>query len=101
MDLKEQMINAMRKHAEAMTVLHREDGPAVEWVDSSKAWLIDGKLHREDGPAIEWVGGTKEWYIDAKRHREDGPAIEYTDGTKKWFINDSSSEDEFNDRNKV
>lgn len=38
-------------------VLHREDGPAVEWFNVDKWWYIDGKLHREDGPAIEYYSG--------------------------------------------
>ncbi len=33
-------------------------------------------LHREDGPAVEFFNGTKYWYKDGKLHREDGPAIE-------------------------
>jgi len=71
----------------AKTILHREDGPALELTNSSKSWWINGKLHREDGPAIEWFTGDKEWYINSKRHREDGPAVEYADGGKVWWIN--------------
>ncbi len=47
-----------------------------------------GLLHRTDGPAIEWVSGTKSWWINGQLHREDGPAIEWPDGTKQWWIND-------------
>ena len=84
-----------------MTVLHREDGPAIEYTDGSKSWYIDGKCHREDGPAIEWVSGTKEWCVDGKRHREDGPAIEYTNGGKSWYIDGKKlTEEQFNARNK-
>ena len=43
-------------------------------------------LHKEDGPAIEFANGTKSWYIHGKRHREDGPAMEYADGTKCWYL---------------
>jgi hypothetical protein len=53
-----------------MTMLHREDGPAVEWSDGHKEWRIDGKLHREDGPAIEWRDGHKEWWLNAVMFRE-------------------------------
>jgi hypothetical protein len=72
--------------------LHREDGPAVEWVDGTKYWYINGKLHREDGPAIECADGYKEsklqlWYHNNKLHREDGPAVEYADGPKYWYRN--------------
>jgi hypothetical protein len=66
---------------------HREDGPAIEYVNGYKAWYINGKLHREDGPAIEWADGYKEWYINGQHHREDGPAIEYADGDKEWYLN--------------
>jgi hypothetical protein len=76
--------------------LHRENGPAVEWVDGDKLWYINGKLHREDGPAIELADGTKYWYINGEQHREDGPAVEDADGNMCWFINDKQiSKDEW------
>jgi len=56
-------------------------------------------LHREDGPALEWSSGSKEWYLNGKLHREDGPAIVWPDGTKWWYLNDKHlSEEEFNAR---
>ena len=70
-----------------MTILHREDGPAIEWRIGSKEWWIDGARHREDGPATEWQGGGKEWWIDGVRHREDGPAIvDKIVKCKEWFV---------------
>ena len=45
-------------------------------------------LHREDGPAVEYHTGYKSWYINGQSHRLDGPAVEWSDGTKSWFIND-------------
>ena len=76
--------------------LHREDGPAVEYADGSKSWLLNGKRHREDGPAYEGAMGIKEWYLNGKRHREDGPAIEWVGGTKSWWLNgEKLSEEEF------
>ena len=69
-----------------MNILHREDGPAVEYVDGHKEWWINGKRHREDGPAIEYADGYKEWYLNGKRHREDGPAIESASGSKSWWL---------------
>jgi hypothetical protein len=48
----------------AKTILHREDGPAVEYVSGSKTWYGNGNLHRLDGPAVEWTGGGKEWFVD-------------------------------------
>ena len=29
----------------------------------SKYWYLNDKLHREDGPAIDWVYGANEWYL--------------------------------------
>jgi hypothetical protein len=78
--------------------LHREDGPAVEFKEGTKGWLINGKYHREDGPAVEFKEGTKSWYINGQFHREDGPAIEYAHGDKFWLINGKEhTEQEFND----
>ena len=45
-------------------ILHREDGPAIEYSDGSKEWLINGNHHREDGPAIEWYDGDVEWCLN-------------------------------------
>ena len=54
-------------------------------------------MHREDGPAKEYVNGDKYWYRDDKLHREDGPAIEYANGSKSWYLNDISyTESEYN-----
>ena len=73
---------------EDCTILHREDGPAVEHSDGHKEWYLNGKRHREDGAAIEYVTGTKYWYVNGKLHRENGAAIEFADGIKIWFLND-------------
>jgi hypothetical protein len=54
----------------AMTILHREDGPAFEGSNGSKEWRINGKLHREDGPAIEWSDGTKSWALNSEKLSE-------------------------------
>ena len=50
--------------------LHREDGPAKEYIDGDKWWYINGKLHRLDGPAIEW-DGTKEYFIEDKEYSKE------------------------------
>ena len=47
---------------------HREDGPAVEYVDGYRAWYILGKLHREDGPAREFGGGYMEWWLHGEKY---------------------------------
>ena len=65
-------------------ILHRENGPAVEWVDGDKFWWQNGRRHRTDGPASEWANGTKAWYIDGVHMTEDEflaatqPVIEMT-----------------------
>jgi len=68
-------------------ILHREDGPAVEFANGGKHWWINNKRHREDGPAVEFADGSKGWWIDGECHREDGPAVEYSDGEKEYWIN--------------
>jgi len=69
------------------TILHREDGPAVEHTSGTKEWYVNGKRHRLDGPAFEHAGGSKSWYVNGKRHRIDGPAIEWANGEKAWYVN--------------
>ena len=54
-------------------------------------WHKDAKckvLHREDGPAVEYASGAKSWYQNNTLHRIDGPAVERADGVKEWWIND-------------
>jgi hypothetical protein len=69
-----------------MEILHREDGPAVEWATGTKFWYLNGKLRREDGPVVEYDDGTKFWLLNGDYHREDGPACEYADGSKSWYL---------------
>ena len=79
--------------------LHRDDGPAVEWVDGSKGWFQNGQYHRTDGPAIERADGSKEWFQNGQRHRIDGVAIDYANGYKRWLIHGvEMTEDDFNQR---
>ena len=46
------------------TIIHREDGPAVEYFNGSKVWWLNGEMHRMDGPAVEYVNGGKVWYVN-------------------------------------
>ena len=80
------VLNCGERHWFQNGKLHREDGPAIEYVNGTKCWYLNGKLHREDGPAIEWPDGGKLWYQNGNLHREDGPAIEYADGRKYWYF---------------
>jgi hypothetical protein len=77
---------------------HRLDGPAIECADGTKKWLVESKYHRLDGPAIEWANGDKEWWVEGKLHRLDGPAIEYADGRKVWYVKGKHmTKEEFNE----
>ncbi len=56
-------------------LLHRTDGPAVEYPEGEE-WWINGKLHREgDLPAVD-LPKLKKWYKNGVVHRDSGPAIE-------------------------
>jgi len=65
----------------------------------NKYWCLNDLLHREDGPAVEYANGDKVWYINGQCHREDGPAIEWAYGGKEWHINgekfDCKTQEEF------
>ena len=53
--------------------MHRTDGPAVEWEDGSKVWVINNMYHRLDGPAEIYVDGDmirKFYSINNKRYSE-------------------------------
>jgi hypothetical protein len=106
--MKEQFIHIDSRGAKRyfsdreMTILHREDGPAIEFANGSKEWWLNNRLHREDGPAIENANGSKSWWINGKRHREDGPAIENASGYKQWWLNgEYLTKEEFNARGNV
>ena len=59
------------------------DAGTTYWYKGAKCTI----LHRENGPAVEYADGTKVWYQNDQRHRIDGPAIERADGTKEWHLN--------------
>ena len=35
----------------------------------TKSWWLNGKCHREDGPAMEFADGTKAWYRNGVKLR--------------------------------
>lgn len=75
-------------------MLHRLDGPAVEWPNGTKLWYVNDKRHRIDGPAVVHPSGHKEWWVDGKRHRVDGPAIIDPETNKEsWYINGKQYEE--------
>ena len=48
---------------------HRKNGPAVI-TRYYNLWYKNGIIHREDGPAVEWHHGSKEFYLDGKQYSE-------------------------------
>ncbi len=38
-------------------------------VHGSRLWWHGSQLHREDGPAVEYVNGKQEWWRNGKRVR--------------------------------
>lgn len=61
----------------------------VEVNDTCTVWrenAPDGRIHRLDGPAVEYTDGTKAYMIYGKRHRLDGPAVVYSDGGETFWI---------------
>jgi hypothetical protein len=75
-----------RRYYNSAGDLHRDEGPAVEFVDRSEQWFQDGLCHREDGPAFITARGTRKWAINGRLHRTDGPAIEWSDGGREWWV---------------
>jgi hypothetical protein len=71
-------------------LLHREDGPALEYANRDKFWYLNGKSHRLDGPAVIAITTNNkeyyEWWIDGKEihcksNEEFLKLVKY-----KWFI---------------
>ncbi len=58
-------------------------------IDSTgtKRWYLNKLLHREDGPAIEYTDGATYWWLNGKRHREDGPAYKAAGEFEVWYLN--------------
>jgi hypothetical protein len=86
----------MKIYRNEIGILHRDDGPAVEYTNGDKHWFVDGQSHRIDGPAIEYNDGSKSWYQNGLRHRLDGPAIEDKNGHTAWYINNEEITDKAN-----
>ena len=69
---------------------HREDGPAIEYTNGTKAWYLHGERHRIGGPAIEWHNGDQSWYQNDEYHREDGPSIIWESRKPEWWYRGKS-----------
>lgn len=96
----EVLSNFTKWFKEGTKILHREDGPAIEYhANGDKFWYLNGSRHRVDGPAIEYANGYKAWYVSDFLHREDGPAVQWPNGNVEWWLNGKrfscSSQEEF------
>ena len=36
-----------------------------------RVWLLNGVIHREDGPAIEYIDGRHEWWLNGEKMSEE------------------------------
>jgi len=69
-------------------LLHREDGPAVEYSNGDKQWLLNGIFHREDGPAMEWANGSKNWALNGRHCFEEEYLKIISLKTKKMILDE-------------
>ena len=44
--------------------------------NGNKCWRLNGSIHREDGPAVEYVDGRNWWYLDGEQYTEAGHTAE-------------------------
>ena len=58
-------------------------------IDNSNTirYYLNNLLHRDNGPAVEFAEGDKWWYKNGLLHRTDGPAVEYPIELKFWYLN--------------
>ena len=71
----------------------QEDGVEIKVErDGTRLWYLHSVLHRDDGPAVEYPNGQKWWFQFGKQHREDGPAIERPDARSSGFVMGSVTE---------
>ena len=49
--------------------LHRDEGPAIEWIDGGKEWFQNGQMHRIGGPTVEW-GSLRQWFLFGVEYTE-------------------------------
>lgn len=53
------------------TIIHRENGPAIEFADGYKVYFQNNKWHRLDGPARIWSDGYEEYWIDGLEYTKE------------------------------
>ena len=69
----------------AMSIYHREDGPALTYADGAEFWYQDNVLHRVGGPAAIYADGVQVWLCNGEKHNPDGYA----------YINPNSGENQY------
>ena len=53
----------------------------TELPNGDKHWYLNDKFHREDGPAIEYINEYKEWWLNGKEYTEEEyTMIQFTKG---------------------
>lgn len=64
-----------------------EASTCTEYPDGTRIWRLDkdNMMHRVGGPAVEYANGTKVWMVNGRIHRTDGPAIITYDGLSEWY----------------
>jgi hypothetical protein len=71
----------------AMTIYHREDGPALKYADGAEFWYQDNVLHRVGEPAAIYADGVQVWLCNGEKHNPDGYAyINPNSGEKQYWI---------------
>ncbi len=65
---------------------HMNEEPHID-SKGTKRWRLNGVLHRVDGPAVEFEHGEKHWYLNGQIHRTDGPAVIWFNGESfYWYL---------------
>lgn len=63
-------------------IYHREDGPAIEYLNGSFEWRNANVIHRIGGPAMAWVKGNKKYMSDQLTENADGKLVKMSDDEK-------------------
>jgi hypothetical protein len=60
------------KKGDGLDQSHGKNGKLsfIKGKNGTKIWYRNGKRHREDGPAIEYVNGDKAWYLNGDKLTE-------------------------------
>jgi hypothetical protein len=75
-------------------MIHRDDGPAIEYLDGNKEYYKYGNRHSyNDVPSLD-LGDMKLWYHNGKLHRDnDKPAVEHENDSREWYFNNMRHRD--------